>query len=202
MRIKGTSISSFLAFLEAEYTPPRARAFIATLDPDLRRRCEGLVLASAFYPYADLETLAQRARTHFEGSADFFVRSGAFNADFGLSGVYAALLARPTPFDFLKAVERAWGQFSDTGSATVEMVSDGKAKVRIEGLTISPVLCDRQTGYLTRSLSLAGAKELKVKKGLCVQKGDKACEWTVSWDAATSPQSRTQTSALRRPAVI
>lgn len=202
MRIKGTSIASFLAFLEAEYSAPRTKTFIATLDPDLRKRCEGLVLASAFYPWADLESLARKARLHFDAPPDFFERSGAFNASFALGGVYRALLARQTPFDFLKAAERSWSQFTDSGSARAEFLSDGKAVVTVLGLPMSAILCARVTGFLTKSLQLAGAQKISIKKARCTQRGDASCEWALVWDATLSPASWTQTSAIRRPVVI
>ena len=71
MRIKGTSIASFLSFLEAEYGPARTKEFIGSLEPDLKKRCEGLILASAFYPVEELESLARRARLHFSGDHTF-----------------------------------------------------------------------------------------------------------------------------------
>ena len=132
MRIKGTSIASFLGFLEAEYGAARSKEFIGTLDPDLRKRCEGLVLASAFYPVEELESLVRKARRHFGGDDTFYQRSGAYNASFGLSGVHKVLLVRPTPIDFLRAAERSWGQFIDEGSVTADLVSDGKVRLRIE----------------------------------------------------------------------
>ena len=204
MRIKGTSLASFLSFLETEYGAPRHKAFLATLEPNLRKRCEGLILASAFYPYAELEMVALLARQYFGGDVDFFHRSGTHNAVVGLTGVYQALLARPTPIDFLRAAERAWSQFADTGAVRVEVIDDGRSIVRIEGLPPSEVLCARQTGFFEKSLEMAHAKKLKIQKTKCNVRGDAACEWTMAWDANASPRSysQTQTSAIRRPVAI
>lgn len=204
MRIKGTSIASFLGFLEAEYGAPRTRAFIASLDQSLRKRCEGLILASAFYPVKELESLAQQARDHFGPEPTFFERSGAHNAMVGLTGVHQILLARPTPLDFLRAAERAWAQFVDAGAVRTELLGDGNVRLRIEGFGGSEVLCSRQTGFLRRSFELAGAQQLEVKEVLCMQKGDASCEWSIVWDAASSPQSQshTLTSAIRRPSTL
>ena len=69
---QGTSIASLLAFLEAEYGAARVKAFIGSLDPDLRKRCEGLVLASAFYPVDELESPARQAWQPFGGDAPFY----------------------------------------------------------------------------------------------------------------------------------
>lgn len=202
MRIKGTSIASFLAFLEAEYGPARLKEFIATLEADLRKRCEGLVLASAFYPVEELESLARKARLHFGGDDTFYERSGAYNASFGLCGVHKALLARPTPLDFLRAAERSWGQFIDEGSVDANLVGDGKVRLRYESIRGSDVRCARATGFLTRSLELVNAQKLVVTKTACTEKGDAFCEWSVVWDAILSPPSMTQTTAIRRPIAI
>lgn len=202
MRIKGTSIASFLAFLEAEYGAARVKQFIATLDPDRRKRCEGLILASAFYPVEELESLARKARQHFDGGDTFYERSGAHNASFGLAGVHKALLARPTPLDFLRAAERAWGQFIDQGSVDANLVGDGKVRLRYESIRGSDVRCARATGFLTRSLELVNAQKLVVTKTACTEKGDAFCEWSVVWDATLSPPSMTQTSTIRRPIAI
>lgn len=202
MRIKGTSIASFLGFLEAEYGRARAREFIATVDPDLRKRCESLILASAFYPVEELESLARKARSHFGGDETFYQRSGAHNAVVGLTGVHKALLGRPAPLDFLRAAERSWGQFIDEGAVDAHLVGDGKVRLRIEALRGSDVRCPRTTGFLWRSLELAGAQKVSVTKVACTEKGDPFCEWNVVWDALLSPPSMSQTSVIRRPMAI
>ena len=202
MRIKGTSIASLLAFLEAEYGSARLKEFIGTLDPDLKKRCEGLVLASAFYPVEELESLARKARQHFGGDETFYERSGAHNASFGLSGVHKALIARATPLDFLRAAERSWGQFMDEGSVDANLVGDGKVRIRYEAVRGSDVRCARATGFLRRALELVNAKKLMVVKTECTEKGASFCEWSVVWDATLSPPSMSQTSAIRRPIAI
>jgi hypothetical protein len=202
VRIKGTSIASFLGFLEAEYGAARLKEFIATLGPDLRKRCEGLVLASAFYPVEELESLARKARQHFGGDETFYERSGAFNASFGLGGVHKALIARPTPLDFLRAAERSWSQFLDEGKVDANLVGDGRVRLRYEAVRGSDVRCPRATGFLTRSLEMVNAQKLAVTKTACTEKGDPFCEWSVVWDATLSPPSMTQTSTIRRPIAI
>jgi hypothetical protein len=202
LRIKGTSLTSFLAFLEAEYGAARAKDFVSSLDQDLRKRCEGLILASAFYPVEELEALARKARRHFAGGETFYERSGAFNASFGLGGVHQALLARPTPLDFLRAAERSWGQFIDEGSVNVQVVGDGKVRLRVDGLRGSDVRCPRSTGFLGRSLELANARKVEVRKTACTETGSGYCEWSVLWDVTLSPPPLTQTTAIRRPVSI
>jgi hypothetical protein len=202
VRIKGTSISSFLGFLEIEYGGARTREFIATLEPDFRKRCEGLILASAFYPVEELEAIAGKARQHFGGDSTFYERSGAHNATVGLRGVHQALLARPTPLDFLRAAERSWSQFVDEGGVDADLVGDGRVRLRFEGIRGSAVRCGRATGFLSRSLELANAKKLVVRKAACTEKGDPFCEWSVIWDAVLSPPSMSQTTTIRRPLAI
>ena len=199
MRIKGTSIASFLGFLQTEFGASRVKEFVATLEPNLRKRCEGLVLASAFYPVEELDGIARKARDYFQPNASFFERSGAHNATVGLEGVHRSLLARPTPLDFLKAAERSWGQFADSGTVKTDIVGDGSARVRIEGFPGSEVVCARGTGFLTRSLELAGAQSLAVRKTACTRSGALVCEWNITWDADRSPQPQALTTGLRRP---
>lgn len=202
MRIKGTSLSSFLDYLQVEYGATRAKEFIASLEPGLRKRCDGIILASAFYPVEELETLSLRAREHFGADASLFERSGAHNAQVGLTGVHQSLLVRKTPLDFLKAAERAWGQFVDAGTGSADLVGDGKARVKIEGWPKSEVLCARQTGFLTRSLELAGAVAPSVTKVHCTRSGHGWCEWSLSWDAAASPRPQAYTTSIQRPGAI
>lgn len=202
MRIKGTSIASLLDFLEAEYGATRTREFVSTLDLNLKKRCEGVILASAFYPVEELETLARRAREHFGADHTFFERSGAHNAAFGLAGVHQALLARKSPLDFLRAAERAWGQFIDEGGVDATQVGEGKVRLRIEGLKGSEIRCARQTGFLRRALELAGAQGLTVAKAACTLKNQPFCEWNIAWDTETSPRPQSYTTAIIRPPKI
>ena len=202
MRVKGTSISSFLAFLEAEYGASRTREFTATLPQDLRKRCESLVLASAFYAVEELETLARKARQHFKGDGTFFERSGAHYASVGLSGVHQAMLARPTPLDFLWAFERSWSQFADEGGMDVTVVGDGRVRIRFDHVRGSDVRCPRVTGFLSRALQIAGGKTVMVSKTSCTERGDGACEWSTAWDFVLSPPPLSQTTAIKRPVTI
>lgn len=202
MRIKGTSLSSLLDFLQVEYGQTRAKEFVASLEPPLRRRCDGVILASAFYPVEDLESLSLLAREYFAGDASFFERSGAHNAQVGLTGVHQPLLVRKTPLDFLKAAERAWGQFVDTGVGSADVVGDGKVRVRIEGWKKSEILCARQTGFLTRALEMSGAIAPSVSKVHCTRDGHGWCEWSLAWDAALSPRPQAYTTSIQRPGAI
>jgi hypothetical protein len=199
VRIKGTSIASFLAFLETEFGPGRTREFTATLDPALRKRCEGVILASAFYPIEDLIALATQARAHFGGDATFFERSGEFYAAFGLAGVYQALLSRRTPLDFLRAVERSMGQFVDDATVAVENETDGGVRIRLTGFPVSEIVCARHKGFLTRGLELAGAVSLSVREVRCTRGGEPACEWDIAWDAMSSPKPQSLTTGIKRP---
>ena len=201
MRIKGTSISSFLSFLGTEFGASKTKEFIASLESNLRARVLGPILASDFYPVEELESLAGKAREHFAQGPGFFERSGSHNAFFVLTGVHQGLLAQPTPLDFLKTAERSWSQFVDSGAVSADVVGDGRVRLKIEGIQGSELLCARETGFLTRSLSLAGAQQVAVAKARCTQNGDLWCEWSVAWDAASSPQSQAYTSVIRRPGV-
>jgi len=198
VRIKGTSISSLLSFLEAEYGGSRTREFVGTLPIDLRKRCEGLVLASAFYPVEEMEAVARKARQHFNGDATFYERSGAHYATVGLGGVHQALLARPTPLDFIRALERSWSQFVDEGGMDGNVVGDGKVRVIFEQVRGSDVRCPRVTGFLGRALEMAEGKKVRVIKAACTEKGAQFCEWGVSWDAVLSPPSMSQTTSIKR----
>ena len=84
----------------------------------------------------------------------------------------------------------------------MNLVGDGRVRVRFEALRGSDVRCPRATGFLARSLELVGAQKLVVTKVACTEKGDPFCEWSVAWDAALSPPSMSQTSAIRRPIAI
>ncbi|MEO8502088.1 MAG: hypothetical protein ABI565_14305, partial [Vicinamibacteria bacterium] len=144
----------------------------------------------------------RKARSHFGGDPTFYERSGAHNAVFGLKGVHKVLLARPTPLDFLRAAERAWAQFMDEGGVDANLVGDGKVRLRIEAVRGSDVRCPRTTGFLWRSLELAGGQKVSVKKSACTENGDPFCEWNILWDALLSPPSMSHTSAIRRPIAI
>jgi hypothetical protein len=202
VRIKGTSLASFLAFLEAEFGPGKTRDFTTALEPALRKRCEGVILASAFYPIEDLISLATQARAHFGGDATFFERSGEFYASFGLAGVYQALLSRRTPLDFLRAVERSMGQFVDEARVAVENELDGSVSVKLTGFPVSEIVCARHKGFLTKGLELAGAVGLTVREVRCTRTGEPCCEWELTWNATASPRPQSLTTGIKRPVGI
>ena len=96
--------------------------------------------------------------------------------------LYAGLIQKPTPDDFLDQHISLFQRYYRPGDIKVTARMVGRATVRLIGFEAGDQLfCRRLTGGWLAGIEIAGAREPMVTHARCVLEGDLFCEWDVRW---------------------
>ena len=96
--------------------------------------------------------------------------------------LYAGLIQKPTPDDFLAQHISLFQRYYRPGDIKVTERTAGRVTVRMIGFEAGdPLFCRRLTGGRLAGIEIAGAREPVVTHARCVFEGDLFCEWEVRW---------------------
>ena len=96
--------------------------------------------------------------------------------------LYAGLIQKPTPDEFLDQHISLFQRYYRPGVIKVTARMAGRATVRLIGFEAGDQLfCRRLTGGWLAGIEIAGALEPIVTHARCVLEGDLFCEWDVRW---------------------
>ncbi|MEO8623511.1 MAG: hypothetical protein ABI625_20710 [bacterium] len=96
--------------------------------------------------------------------------------------LYAGLIQKPTPDEFLDQHISLFQRYYRPGDIKVTDRTTGRATVRLIGFEAGDRLfCRRLTGGWIAGIEIAGAREPLVTHARCVLEGDLFCEWDVRW---------------------
>ncbi len=155
---------------------------MAALPPEHRALIGAGVLASRWYPVEAFVSLAEVAQRLFApADPGFYRESGRHNAEYGLSGVHRVMLRDGGPLNVLKGSEALWVESCDAGRVDVKPQGEHRAVLRVHGVSVALLLCERTTGYSERAVELAGGRDVAVRKTRCSLRDDPHCEWEISW---------------------
>ena len=96
--------------------------------------------------------------------------------------LYAGLIQKPTPDEFLDQHISLFQRYYRPGDIKVTARTPGRATVRLIGFEAGDQLfCRRLTGGWLAGIEIAGARDPMVTHARCVLEGDLFCEWDVRW---------------------
>jgi len=182
-RIKGIGYKAELQFVRSNYGEETLGRILASLSEEDRAILQGRVLTSDWYPQAPLERFRQAVARH-AADADLRVieEMGRFSAEFALTGIYRVFLAVLSPGWGIKKAGNLFSKYFDGGKASVVEHGPKDVSVRISDWPdASATLCVLIKGYFEKSLELAGARMVAVRKTACVNRGDPYCEYRALW---------------------
>ena len=174
-KAKGTTLIGAVRFLRKQRD--RAKEHLA---PDLHHYLEERVHESSWYPEEDLLALIEAMLELIPGPReDALVMMGTATARDHLEGVYSHLASGGTP-----TASRAfalWASQHDTGRFVQERVSAGETEMTVRDFGYpSEVMCGIFSGYFAETMRLQGARNVKVAKQECVNRGDDQCSWYIT----------------------
>jgi hypothetical protein len=183
VRVKGTPVKSFLAFLDQDLSPEqRARVFEAQSGELVDRMRDRQILATEFVPVSVLNQLTiEAARVKGEPMESFARRAGSFAAREAVNTVMRFLVRIFTPDTLLQKASSIWRTVYDRGEMKATRESDGKARVVLNDFPSEPAGCARITGWMEGMVGLTKVKNPVVRQVKCFSKGAPACEWEITW---------------------
>jgi hypothetical protein len=183
-QVKGTTVASTLRFVRERFGPEAEAEVRGDLDPALQAALTGEPVPSAWYPFGLLVGLGRAAARRFGGSMTSFQRElGRASADDAMRTVYRVLLRLGSPHFVVSQAPRVWRSYYDSGAISTVVAEPGHAALDLAGFEDPvPELCERLIGWLSRTVELAGGRNLRSVHSLCVLRGDQVCRFEEWWE--------------------
>jgi hypothetical protein len=180
---KGTVLRALLNFVQSDLTPDQYERAIAALpDSDQAIIRQPSILPSLKVSEFVLNRLTVEAsRAKGESVEEFGRRAGTAELKSAV-GIYRFITMILTPTAILRKAATIWSTIHSHGSLSVVEQSEGRALMRLTDFPAEPSNCARITGWMEGLGVMTNARNTKVRHGLCMTRGDSACEWLVTWD--------------------
>ncbi|HUK90465.1 MAG TPA: hypothetical protein VLZ81_08705 [Blastocatellia bacterium] len=183
--IKGVQIRAAYMFLKQRYGDQAVEEALKSASSEDRLIMPSLLLDSNWYPHTAWRVIRRITRVLDPNAGrDFPVEMGKFMADYVFKGVYKSLLS-PDPS---KQVEKfKWIHdlfYRDVCTLDAKAVGTNSGVVSYsyrKGVTVTGATCLLLMGFWTRTLELAGAKDVEATHPKCVSKGSPVCEYSFTW---------------------
>lgn len=183
-QIKGSMLTSRLAFVEEQGEPGDKERVLAQMPARLAAELEANVLPSDWYPF-ELFVELSRAIDQVLGKGDLALarEMGGFAAEQLLRTIYKSFSKEGHPGFLFQRASAVWSQFYDTGRLTV--VEEGPKQIRLlvtDFANPAREHCLSVEGWIEKNVEFSGATGVRVEEVKCRARGDSACEYVTRWD--------------------
>lgn len=180
--VKGTPVRSLQKFIEADLTPEQKEKLFQALPPEPAARFKSAILPTETIPVHLLNKVTEEAaRVKGEPLEKFARRAGREGANDAVKGIYRFFALVLTPPALLSKAGQMWSSIYNRGQLKVSDQTSNSARIALVDFPSELAGCLRFTGWIDRMAELTGAKDIKVEQVKCFSKGDKHCEWTITW---------------------
>lgn len=179
---RGSTLHSTMEYLARVLSPAKCELVLSRLSADDRALLDGCSVTDDV-PYRVALSLWRSADKELADVDPFWAEHAGAEA-IRLRGMqlYAGLIQKPTPDDFLTQNISLFQRYYRPGDIKVTERTSGRATVRMTGFEAGDRLfCRRLTGGWIAGIEIAGGHEPIVKHARCVLDGDLFCEWEVRW---------------------
>lgn len=180
-RVKGSKITSKLAFIDQQYGPARRTEVAAAMSPEDQHALR-LVLEVGWYPlplYARL--LETMGRVLAPGDPSLYARIGRHTAEHQFSHAYKAYRASDVA-EMLENMVPVHAMLNDPGAMAVRMEGPEHAVILVTQPPSTPTICAVSRAFYQRAFELHGARAVSVSEPECSGRGQPACRFEIRWD--------------------
>jgi hypothetical protein len=182
-QVKGTAVVASVRYLTERFGEDALKRVFRFLPEEDRRVLEQGLLASSWYPMPLFLRFMQEAEQQLRAQEPEVIRQmGAASADYGIKGVYKIFFKVGSPEFIISRAARVFSSYYDTGRIDVVEAARGRAVLDLTGFLGAPQFCDRIRGWMERTVSLAGARNLRSEHSQCVHRGDPVCRFEGHWE--------------------
>ncbi|MEW6737809.1 MAG: hypothetical protein AB1489_41395 [Acidobacteriota bacterium] len=182
--VKGQYLKIFLKFMETQLDKTQQEMVLEKLEPEYREKLtRKTFLATDLFPVEIVNRISRElALIKGETLEQLSYRAGRFILEDGLSGVYKAFGYVLDPMRLLSKAPIMWTTINDTGRMEVEELAANRVKLNLFDCPVDISQCWRSTGWATRMLEIAEAKNIQIIHTKCYSRGDNCCEWKIEWE--------------------
>ena len=181
MFTRGSTVRSTVEFLR-DLGSGRLEAVLSELTPADRRVIDG-VTDTDEVPYRVALALWREADGALrETDPRWIERSGSWAIEQAGMRLYAGLIRKPSPLEFLTQHISLFHLYYRPGDMVVVEQSAGRAVMRLVGFEpADPLFCRRLSGGWVAALRITGGREVTAVHSRCSLEGDLFCEWELRW---------------------
>ena len=184
LELKGPLFHSTIKYIKKIDGEERYKAYVAQLPDDVQAFLAKPILSSKFYPVELLKqmTLGYIAFTGKDAMTTYR-DIGMVSAEEGFSGIYKIFFKVGTPASMIKTAPFVFKAYYSQGLMKAENTEKNTAQIRISGAGIDHIfLCARLSGFIQKTMELAGGVNVRVDHSSCFAKGSPIEEWVGRWD--------------------
>lgn len=179
---RGSTLRSTLEYLEHALTPEQRADVLSRLSAAHRQLLENAQVTDDV-PYEVALALWRSADAALAATdPQWAERAGAEAIRVRGMQLYAGLLQKPSPEEFLTQHISLFQRYYRPGDMKVMDHAPGRATARLVGFEPGDALfCRRLSGGWQAAITLAGGHDPVVRHPRCQLEGDLFCEWEVRW---------------------
>jgi predicted hydrocarbon binding protein len=184
VKIRGSILLARKTFVVGNFGEEAWTRVVNTLPPEYRQTLMGLMIHVGWYPF-EISRELDRAIVDILGNGDpsVFESIGAQSARENLNHAQQAFLKPGNPEAFLQQAEMIYKFYYDVGRRDYTPVSQNSGLLTTyDAETFSAVDCMTVIGWYKEALKLCGAKSVDIVEIQCRAKGDKVCQYKVTWE--------------------
>lgn len=180
-KVKGTKITSKIAFLREHFDDAAVQRVFDSLGPEDRARM-GLVVDLGWYDMDLYDKILQAIVDEAAGeSGQILDRMGRHSADSLSQHAYKVYYRSKDPETVLSKMIPIHTALNDPGEMEVVRRQEGQLSVIVKEPTSTLAHCRVAKAFYERSVELCDVAEVAVDEVQCSAKGDGVCEFVVSW---------------------
>jgi hypothetical protein len=184
MEVKGSVLQSVPKFIRTRFGEDALPKWLARLGPQAVEVYSKPIMPSMWYPIIPClaEPTVVLCDLFYQGDLKGAWESGRFTADEALRGIYRIFAIVGSPQTVLKKGATAMPMLYRPTEIGVVDMEEKRATLRITKFPAPhPALDGRLGGFVEQSLIICGVKNLTVKTGRLMTKGDPCSEYHVAW---------------------
>lgn len=180
-RIKGTKVTSKLAYVRDVHGEDAAQAVLGALPREDRRRVSS-VLEIGWYPQELYERLLVALVDGVGGGDERELdRVGAHSAERQSRGAYSVYFRGKNPGDLLEGMPSMHAMLNDPGEMRVERRRDGHVTLLVGSPRGEVHSCRVARAFYRRAVELCGGREVTVREVECSGRDAPACRFEIRW---------------------
>ena len=184
-QIRGIMLNAWLSFLKEKYGEDKVLAAIKALPQEDKIHLEKSVLDASWYP-VEMTRVLGKVQSAVAGRDEFAEELGSYMAHYAFSGAYKVFLTNDPLTQAKKIMSVSEYFYRNVHKLEIEGTSPTSCVVRYRTSQGRPsaITCRNRRGWWTRTLEMAGGKNVKVVHPECMASGKEYCEFHINWELA------------------
>ncbi|MEW6207033.1 MAG: heme NO-binding domain-containing protein [Acidobacteriota bacterium] len=179
--VKGSKISSKLAFVRDEYGDEMVTEVVRSLGPADQESLR-MILETGWYPIELYERVMKAiCKTAARGDASVYARIGRYSAEEVLTTTYRIFRGR-SPVDALNKMVPMHTMMNDPGEMEVVSQSEGQCTIKVLKPRSTETICRVANYFYERAVELCGGANVQVREVKCSARGAAFCQFDITWD--------------------